>query len=204
MSRARRSQRLRSTSGVRSATVERGLVAAVGVMGLVAGGTALLVGRGLFGAFRAQRPIADPLALEWLRTHPTAAISAAIALGVLLLALGIGGLLVALRPQQHPDLTFVDDNHDRLVVTSAAIAEAVRSDAERIPGVHRVRAMLVGERRRPTLRLVVALREGTDVRGVWSDLEHRVLVRARDSLGLTTLASVVHLELDTARASRVR
>lgn len=62
---------------------------------------------------------------------------------------------------------------------------------------------LVGHPGRPGLRLTLWLREGADVREVWSELDSRVLARARESLGIDPLPTAVRIELDTAARQRV-
>ena len=68
MSRRSRAAVARSAGGDRTLTTVLGLV-------LVAASVlALLVGFGVFGSFRAQRPVIDPLIVEWVSTHATAAL----------------------------------------------------------------------------------------------------------------------------------
>ncbi|APU16751.1 Asp23/Gls24 family envelope stress response protein [Actinoalloteichus fjordicus] len=195
--------RRRGPLDARSADWERAVVWTAGLLGVAIGLIALLTGGGLFGVFRGRRPLADPLALDWLGAHPTGARTAAILLGLLLLLTGVGAVFIALRPEHHPDLVFTDDSRDRLVITASAVAEAVRADAEAIPGVSRARAAVVGSTRRPTLRLTLALREGSDLPTVWTELDRGVVERARRSLGVSVLPAAVHLEFDAAPVARV-
>ncbi|WP_439378478.1 alkaline shock response membrane anchor protein AmaP [Amycolatopsis lexingtonensis] len=188
----------------RSYAGERVLTFLVGLLALLGGALALVVGFGVLGEYRGRRPLLDPMAVEWLGSHATPARIAAIVLGVLLLVLGLRWALRSLRPEPRPDLDLDRTEGAELVVTAAAIAEAVQADAERLDGVSRARVRAVGSRTAPALRVTLWLHEGTDLKAVWAGLDTQVLARARESLGLDVLPTAVRLELDTAPAKRVR
>jgi len=188
----------------RSYTGERTLTFLVGLLAFLGGALALVVGFGALGEFRGRRPLLDPIAVDWLGAHATPARIAAIVLGVLLFVLGLRWALRSLRPEPRPDLDLDRTEGAELVVTAAAIAGAVQADAEQLDGVSRARVRAVGSRTSPALRITLWLREGTDLKGVWTDLDTRVLTRARESLGLPSLPAAVRLELDTSPAKRVR
>ncbi|MBE1496900.1 hypothetical protein H4696_004000 [Amycolatopsis lexingtonensis] len=188
----------------RSYAGERVLTFLVGLLALLGGALALVVGFGVLGEYRGRRPLLDPMAVEWLGSHATPARIAAIVLGVLLLVLGLRWALRSLRPEPRPDLDLDRTEGAELVVTAAAIAEAVQADAERLDGVSRARVRAVGSRTSPALRVTLWLHEGTDLKAVWAGLDTQVLARARESLGLDVLPTAVRLELDTAPAKRVR
>jgi hypothetical protein len=78
----------------------------------------------------------------------------------------------------------------------------VRADAETVTGMHRARVRLLGDPEHPGLRLTLSLHEGADLRQVWSELDTRVLARAREALGVTTLPTAVRIELDAAARQR--
>lgn len=181
----------------------RAVVWSAGLLAVVIGLVASLTGSGLFGVFRGRRPLADPLALDWLGTHAAGAGAAAILTGLLLTAAGLGAVLLVLRPEHRVDLVFADGGTSLLVVTASAVAEAVRADAEATPGVARARVAVVGSVRRPRLRVTLSLREGGDLPTIWADLDQRVLERARRSLGVAVLPATVHLDLDAVPAVRV-
>jgi hypothetical protein len=84
----------------------------------------------------------------------------------------------------------------RIVVSSAAAAEAVGQQAAGLAGVGRARARLVGPEHAPALRLTVWLAEDADVATVLALLETQVLATARESLELAALPVAVRLELD--------
>ncbi|WP_410632745.1 alkaline shock response membrane anchor protein AmaP [Amycolatopsis sp. cmx-4-83] len=188
----------------RSYAGERVLTFLVGLLALLGGALALVVGYGVLGEYRGRRPLLDPMAVEWLGSHATPARIAAIVLGVLLFVLGLRWALRSLRPEPRPDLDLDRTDGAELVVTAAAIAEAVQADAEQLDGVSRARVRAVGSRTAPALRITLWLHEGTDLKGVWAGLDTRVLARARESLGLDVLPTAVRLELDTTAPKRVR
>jgi hypothetical protein len=188
----------------RSYAGERALTFLVGLLALLGGAMALVVGAGWLGEFRGRRPLLDPIAVGWLGGHATPARIAAIVLGVVLLVAGLRWALRSLRPEPRPDLDLDHTEGAELVVTAAAIAGAVQADAERLAGVSRARVRAVGSRTSPALRVTLWLHEGTDLKHVWADLDGQVLTRARESLGLDTLPTAVRLELDTSPAKRVR
>jgi hypothetical protein len=188
----------------RSHRAERWLVSLTGLVALVAGSLAVVVGQGWLGEFRAGRPVVDPVAVDFLGREPVLYRSAAIAIGVLLLVAGLLFLRRALRPERHPDLVLDDSSAQRLTVLSNALTEAVNSDCAQIDGVSRARARLVGDSGNPALRLNLWLREGSDLRAVWNEIESTVLSRARECLGVESLPTAVRVELDAAERQRVR
>ena len=188
----------------RSYAGERVLTFVVGLLALLGGALALVVGAGWLGEYRGRRPLLDPMAVDWLGGHATPARIAAIVLGVVLLVLGLRWALRSLRPEPRPDLDLDTTEGAELVVTAGAISGAVQADAEQLDGVSRARVRAVGSRTSPALRITLYLYEGTDLKRVWEDLDLRVLTRARESLGLDVLPTAVRLELDTSQAKRVR
>lgn len=194
-----------ATKGLgRSYSAERTLTSLLGLLALLAGLAALLVGVETFGDARAHRSVIDPVAVDWLTTYPIAARIIAIACGVLLLLAGLWQVWRALRPERRPDIELDRTTGRDLTVTSNAIAEALRADAETIDGVSRVRARAVGTTAKPALRLHIWLREGAELTPVWEQLDNRVLARARQSLNLEGLPIAVRLELAASERRRVQ
>jgi hypothetical protein len=184
----------------RSSGTERILTVLIGLVALLGGVAALVVGAGWLGRYRGQRPLLDPIALDWLGRNVLTARIGALVLGLLLLALGLWWFFRSLRPEGRPDLELSDD----LVVTSSAISEAIRADAETIDGISRARVRAVGDSENPALRITLWLREGTDLKRVWEQFDGTVLTRARESLGVDVLPTAIRLELDTTAPQRVR
>jgi hypothetical protein len=184
----------------RSAGGDRTLTTVLGLVLLAAAVIALLVGAGTFGAYRAQRPLIDPIAASWVAGHTGAARWIAIGAGVLLFLVGVWWTVRSLRPEPRPDVSLSELPGERLFVEHSAICDAVRHDAEAITGVSRARVRLVGTPVRPALRIALTLVEGTDVRDVWADLDGRVLARAREAFAVSALPTAVRLELDATSA----
>lgn len=187
-----RTDRVPSYAVHRSARPERLLTGAFATIAALAGLAALLVGLGAFGTGPAGRPLLDPVAVAWLRTHLLTTRIGGLVLGAVLLVVGLVWLLRAVRPEPRPRLRLGDD----LTVTSGAVTEAIRQDAEAVPGVGRAKAVLVGPAGAPALRLTLWLRDGADLSDVWAQVDEQVLSRARAALELDRLPTAVHLELD--------
>lgn len=194
----------RPAAVARSAATERALTTSLGLVAAAGGTAVILVGAGMFGRNRADRPLVDPIAVDVIARHRVLALIIGIATGVILTALGLWWALRSLRPEPKPDVVLDRSPGTGLTVTAAALAEAVQADAETVTGVDRARVRLVGDRTRPGLRLTLWLREGADVRDVWSELDSRVLARAREALGIEPLPTAVRIELDTAARQRAR
>ncbi|MHC1563528.1 Asp23/Gls24 family envelope stress response protein [Actinomycetospora sp. C-140] len=184
----------------RSAGGDRTLTTLVGLVLLAAAVLVLLVSYGVFGTYRAQRPLIDPIAVAWVSTHVDLTRWIAIAAGVVLFVVGIWWTVRSLRPEPRPDVSLSELPGERLTVEHSAICDAVRHDAEAIDGVSRARVRLVGSPQRPALRIALTLVEGTDVRDVWADLDGRVLARAREAFSVSALPTAVRLELDATSA----
>ncbi|AXB43471.1 alkaline shock response membrane anchor protein AmaP [Amycolatopsis albispora] len=188
----------------RSYGAERTLTSIVGLLALAGGVVVLVVGQGWLGTFRAQRPVLDPIAVDWLGREPVLAKVAAIVLGVVLLVFGLWWFFRSLRPEGRPDLELDRTPGQELTVTAAAISGAVRADAEAVEGVSRARVRAVGDASSPALRMEISLREGADLKTVWHELDARVLTRARESLGVDTLPTAVRIDLDASTKQRVK
>ncbi|MGQ0480889.1 MAG: alkaline shock response membrane anchor protein AmaP [Pseudonocardia sp.] len=189
----------------RSRTGERTVITLIGLAALAAGVLGVLVGLGVFGDLRSRRPLLDPIAVDLLRTQALPARLAAIAVGLVLVVLGVWWAVRSLRPEPRPDLYLSPAAGATVRVTASAATDALATDAESVPGVARAKARLVGRESTPALRLTLWLTDGADVRTVWRDVEDRVLARARSSLGVGALPTAIRLELDSSTGrSRVR
>jgi hypothetical protein len=188
----------------RSAASDRTLVVLSGLVLLAAGVLVVLLGEGVFGVYRAQRPLIDPEISTWITGNTQLARWIAIVGGIVLLVIGLTWAIRSLRPEARPDVLLSETPGERLTVEHHAIAEAVRSDAEMIEGVSRARVRMVGTERRPALRLTLWLVDGADVRDVWADLDGRVLARAREAFSVDALPTAVRIELDAAAAKTPR
>jgi hypothetical protein len=199
-----RSAAAAKSAQTRSHRAQRLLMTVIGALALIVGLLALVVAQGWLGSFRSRRPVADPLALDWLRTHAVLSRAVALGLGVLMLVFGLVWFVRSLRAERRPDVVLEDDPAAGLTVTADALAGAVAADAEELDGVVRARVRAVGDRGRPALRINLWLVEGADLRAVWHRMDTEVLVRARESLGLDSLPAAVRVELESGAQQRVR
>lgn len=194
----------RSSAAVaRSAGTDRTLTTLLGVLAVAGGIVMLLIGAGVFGAGRAGQSVIDPMAIDLLSANRVVAFVVAIVAGVLLFWLGLWWTLRSLRPESKPDVVLDGSTATGLTVTSGALADAVQSDAETVSGVARARVRLVGDSDHPALRVTLWLQQGSDVRDIWNELDHRVLSRARTALGVQRLPAAVRIELDATDGARV-
>lgn len=180
----------------RSVTGDRSVAVFLGLVLLAVGTLVALLSYGVFGAGRAGRPLLDPMIVDALRAQPLTARLVAIAMGLVLAVLGLVGAARSLRPEARPDLHLDGGPDTRIVVSSAAAADAIGRHAGGMPGVSRARARLVGPEHAPALRLTLWLADDVDVTAVLDALESRVLAPARDSLELAVLPVAVRLELE--------
>lgn len=182
----------------RSAVGDRWVAVLIGLVLLAVGTLVALLSYGVFGAGRAARPLLDPLIVDALRADPLVARLVAIGAGLVLAVLGLVWAARSLRPEARPDLHLDGGPDTRIVVSSAAAAEAVGQQAGGLAGVSRARARLVGPEHAPALRLTLWLADDVDVSAVLDALESRVLAPARESLELAALPVAVRLELEAA------
>lgn len=187
----------RSRSAVaRSAGGDRSLLVVLGVVLLALGTLVALLSYGVFGAARAGRPILDPVVADALAAQLLIARIVAIAVGLLLLVLGLVWAARSLRPERRPDLVLDPGPETAITVDSGAAADALAAQAATLPGVGRAKARMVGSHDAPALRMSVWLADDADVADVLSRLDTQVLSSARSSLGLAALPVAVRLELD--------
>lgn len=189
--------RRRSRSAVaRSSGGDRALAVLVGLVLLAAGVLVALLSYGVFGAARAGRPLLDPMIVDWMRAQPLVARLIAIGTGVVLVVLGLVWAARSVRPEQRPDIQVEAGGDTEILVTSAAVGDAVAAQALLLPGVGKARARMVGSARAPALRVELWLADDSHVADVLDALETQVLAAARTSLGIAELPVAVRLELD--------
>lgn len=202
---ARRSSR---SAVARSAGGDRSLLVIIGLVLLIAGVLAALVGYGalapLLGSGAAGRSPLDPAVVDLLRAQPLIARIVAIVVGLLLIVLGLTWTARSLRPERRPDLVLDRGPGTGIVVDSAAAADALADQAAALPGVGRAKARMVGSDDAPAVRLSMWLTDDADVRDVLDRLDRDVLASARNALGLATLPVAVRLELDRASSGGPR
>ncbi|MGH3519099.1 MAG: alkaline shock response membrane anchor protein AmaP [Haloechinothrix sp.] len=188
----------------RSYLAERAMTIGFGALAVIIGVLVLVLSFGGFGRFRAQQPVLDPVVVTALGSRPELSRSVAIGAAIVLFLLGCWWAIRSLRPEPKPDIELENEAARRLTVTSNAIARAVAAHAEQLDGVTKAKARAVGDEDNPALRLTVWLREGSDLKSVWHELNDQVLAHARESLGLETLPTAIRMELAAGERTRVR
>jgi hypothetical protein len=195
---AKKLRRQARAAVARSTAGDRWLVMLVGLVLFAAGALVALLSYGVFGTGRASRPLLDPMIVDALRAAPDLFRGIAVAIGVLLVVVGLAWAAHAVRPEARPDLVLGTDPDTAIVVSSNAAAEAVSGQATAIPGVLRARARTVGADDAPAVRVTLWLSDDADVRDVLARLDDEVLATARASLGIGRLPVAVRLDLHQA------
>jgi hypothetical protein len=189
--------RRRSRSAVaRSVGGDRWLAVLIGLVLLAVGAGVTLLSYGVFGAARAGRPLLDAVVVASVAADPVLWRGVAIAGGIVLAVLGLTWAARSVRPEPRPDVTLDGGPDTTILVTSAAVGEAVAAQAGALPGVTRARARLVGTAAAPALRVTLWLADDADVRAVLRRMHDEVLTTARTVFELSALPVAVRLELE--------
>jgi hypothetical protein len=189
--------RRRSRSAVaRSAGGDRWLAVLIGLVVLLVGVGVALLSYGVFGIARAGRPLLDPIIVGTVAADPLLWRVVTIVGGVVLAVLGLTWVARSVRPEPRPDIELPGGQDTTILVSSAAVGEAVAGQAGALPGVARARARLVGSAAAPALRVTLWLRDDADVRAVLRRLHEEVLATALSAFGHAALPVAVRLELE--------
>lgn len=89
-------------------------------------------------------------------------------------------------------------------VRGNALAQAIGTEAEQLPGVSRARVRMLGAARSPRARVALTLTPGTAPDPVLRALSTGPLAHARASTGLTALPADARIRVDAGPVSRVR
>ncbi len=189
--------RRRSRSAVaRSAGGDRWTAVLIGLVLLVAGVGVALLSYGVFGTARAGRPLLDPIMVDTVAADPLLWRMVAIVGGLVLAVFGLSWVARSVRPEPRPDVVLDGGADTTILVSSAAVGDAVASQAATLPGVARARARLVGSAAAPALRVTLWLADDADVRAVLRRLHEEVLATALSAFDLAALPVAVRLELE--------
>ena len=189
--------RRRSRSAVaRSATGDRWLLVLIGLVLLAVGVGVTLLYYGVFGSWRAARPLLDPIMVDTVATDLVLWRVIAIAVGIVLALLGLAWVARSVRPEPRPDVVLDGGPDTTILVSSGAAAEAVATQAATLPSVARARARTVGSTAAPALRVTLWLTDDADVRAVLHRLDAEVLATVCSALDLSALPMAVRLEVE--------
>lgn len=196
-----RTRRRARSAVARSAAGDRSIVALIGLVLLAAGVGVALLSYGVFGVARSGRPLLDPIAVAAVAADPLLWRGVAIVGGLLLAVFGLAWVARSVRPEPRPDMRLADGPDTTILVSSAALGEAVAGQAGALPGVARARARLVGSAAAPALRVTLWLADDADVRAVLRGLHDEVVATARAAFELPVLPVAVRLELERPHAA---
>ncbi len=188
----------------RSAGGSRWGITLLGLVLLAVGVLTVLLTLGVFGENRPQRPLLDPMVVEFLAANQLAARIVAIVAGLLLLVLGLVWAVRSLRPERRPDLVLDGGPGTDIRVSSSAAADAVAEGASGLSGVARARARMVGSASAPAVRATVWVSDDADVGDICRRLDGEVLAEVRGALGLAAIPVAVRLELDSSSQKKPR
>ncbi|MDA2803732.1 alkaline shock response membrane anchor protein AmaP [Nocardiopsis suaedae] len=188
----------------RTARGNRWGLALVGLVLAAAGGGALAVGLGAFGAGAAGTVLgAGPEAAGlpspgWL-PYAVAAVAVVVAL------LALRWLFVQGRVERVRRLTVEpEEGAGRSELVSGAAQGAVEEAVGAVSGVRRARARLLGSDRAPRLRLDVVVDDDADVAEVWSGVRGESLSDLRGALETDRLPTVVRISMAAPKRNRAR
>lgn len=176
----------------------------VGVVLVAVGVLALLASLGSLGA-SAERPVLTDDVLRFARDEDDWVQIGLIALGLVLLFVGLRWLLVQLRVERLGDVLLeVDDARGQTSMPSGALTDALETEAQSVHGVSDASARLENDPVEPDLRLVVDLTSRADLREVRTAIETVVVAHAREALSRDDVPTLVQYRLARSSGARVR
>lgn len=187
----------------RTDRLNRVLLVLLGLVFLLAGAGAILLGRGVFGSSNAHRGIIDDAVGKPFIDNASWLWWAIGAVTLVLALLALYWLIVQLRIERIGGVTLQARPTGESTISARALTGAIRADAESVDGVNRAHARLMRDDRDPELVLSVWLREGADLGRVRHELEATTITHARDALGGGRIKTWLRVEIDTAERVRV-
>ncbi|MFJ3644302.1 alkaline shock response membrane anchor protein AmaP [Streptomyces sp. NPDC090108] len=192
---------------MRGGTVNRVLLAVVGLLLLALGGAVLAVGLGA------------PPPRWWIHSGPHDALlteaertrwehtdwwwPAVIGGLAVLVLLALWWLTAALRRRRPADILIDTGDGDGALLRGRTLEAAVAEDAARPRGVASASVVLAGRRKAPGVRARLRLEPDAQPRAVLAEFTDQALARARESAGLPSLPAEVRLKAVRHRAERV-
>ncbi len=179
-------------------------IGAFGVV-LVAAGVAALVASIDSVSVWSDRPVLTDDVLRVAREQSIWVQLGAVALGVVLLLVGLRWLLVQLRVERLGEVLLeADDARGQTSMPPKALTEALETEAEAVHGVHAASARLENDPVDPDLHLVVDLTTRADLREVRTAIETVVVAHAREALSRDDVPTLVQYRLAKGSGDRVR
>ncbi|SPT51779.1 alkaline shock response membrane anchor protein AmaP [Actinomadura madurae] len=177
----------------RPAHVNRTGLILLGIVLAAAGGGGFARGLGAFGDTRASAPVLTGQARRFADDHgwfwPAVAAAA-----VVLALLGLAWLLMQIRSGRLRGLALEPDAEAGTTrVEAKAIAGALEAEIGEYPGVHRVRARLIGSSKRSELRLNIAYGHDADPAELRRRIQDEAIPRLCTALERGSIPTVVRL-----------
>lgn len=188
----------------RTNRTNRATLALIGVILLLIGAGAILLGQGVFGTRYEHEGVIDKPTVDFFHRYDSWLwwVIGAVALVIALLALY--WLVVQLRIERVTTLTLERTRAGSSTLSSSALTDAVSDEAELVSGVARARTRLLDSALDPQLMLRVWLRDDADLTAVRDDIEHRVLADARSAMNVDRMRTYLRLELESGGHDRSR
>lgn len=189
----------------RPASLNRALLAVIGLILLAVGALGLLLGlgvlRGVLPGFNPAAPLIPPGAQVqgWV---PYATILGAVLIGLLCLRWLLAQVLR--RPTTSTWRLHHDPARGTTLLAADTAADAVAADIEAYPGVSKASATLTGTRAQPTLHLDVTTEENIPVTALRDRIAGHALPRLCRALDVDTVPAELLLRIDTASPSTTR
>lgn len=174
-------------------SVNRFLLFLIGLIALAGGVVVLLLSVRVFGDKQADQPVLRSATRQFVHRNGWLWIVIAIGAGILAL-LALRWLLAQAATTRVSTLNLEPDRsagHTRL--SPGALGEAVEDEIERIRGVDRASARMLGSSKNPTLRVDVKVAETGDLGYIRSRLEQDAVPNARQAVGFPRLPVWVRL-----------
>jgi hypothetical protein len=174
-------------------SVNRFLLSLLGLLALAGGVVILLLSVRVFGDKQADQPVLRPATRDFADRNQWLWIAIGIGAGLLAL-LALRWLLAQASTQRVSALNLEPDRssgHTKLA--THALGEAVEDEIERIRGVDRVSARVLGSSNDPTLRVDVKVADDGDLGYIRSRLEQDTVPNARQAVGFGRLPVWVRL-----------
>ena len=177
-------------------SVNRFLLALLGLLALAGGVVILLLSVRVFGDEQADQPLLRPATRDFADRNPWLWIAIGIGAGILAL-LALYWLLTQASTQRVSSMNLEPDRkagHTRL--STGALGDAVEDEIEQIRGVDRASARVLGSSNNPTLRVDVKVADDGDLGYIRSRLEQDTVPNARQAVGLGQLPVWVRLAVN--------
>jgi hypothetical protein len=185
-------------------TVNRVLLFLLGLLALAGGVVILLLSTRVFGDKQADQPVLRPATRDFAdRNAGWFWTAIAIAAGVLAL-LALRWLFAQAKTQRVSALSLEPNRasgHTKL--STGALGEAVEDEVERIRGVDRASARIVGKSTDPLLRLDVKVADDGDLGYIRSRLEQDSVPNARQAVSMAQLPVWVRFAVSTEQRRSV-